>query len=323
MPLAIEFDFATKREREIALADACASCRDGRYCWVDFDGPGVTAAAPFLHSMGLDDLTVETLLEDDERPRFNVFPSCLHFTLREGRFVDGEFRAIGVEVILGPQFLATVHREPAEFLRKTRETYREDFYEHSQTPSFLLFELADHLTHVCRDTLTTMAEKIEAIEVQLFGDPGDEIFLAVSDLIRDLLEFRKMIISAREVFHELATRRSPFISEHTQPFLEKKAVLLERLSADATIEREVLSESLHLYMGMVTYRSNKVLSRLTVISIIFLPLTFLVGVYGMNFGAAESTMPEIRWRYGYLAFWVVVVTLVGALLVFMRRKKWL
>ena len=323
MTLAVEFDFSAKRERTIALADVCAACRDGRYCWIEFDGADVDGAAGWLRSMGLDDLTVETILEDDQRPRFNVFPACLHFTLREGRFVDGDFRAVGIEVILGQRFLMTVHRGESACLRKMRETYREDFQEHSQTPSFLLFELADHLTHVYRDTLTTMTEQIEAIEMQLFGDPGDEIFLTVSDLIRDLLEFRKMIISAREIFHELATRRSPFISESTQPFLEKKGVLLERLSADATTEREVLSESLSLYMGMVTYRSNKVLSRLTVISMIFLPLTFLAGVYGMNFGAAESTIPEVRWRFGYLAFWAVVVTVVASLLVFVRRKRWL
>jgi magnesium transporter len=323
MPLAIEFDFTAKREREIALADACTACRDGRYCWIDLDGEGVDAAAGFLRSMGLDELTVETILEDDARPRFNVFPACLHFTLREGRFVDGDFRAIGIEVILGQRFLVTVHRGESACLRKVRETYREDFHEHSQSPSFLLFELADHLTHVYRDTLSMMTEQIESIEMQLFGDPGDEIFLAVSDLIRDLLEFRKMIIAAREIFHELATRRSPFIAESTQPFLEKKGVLLERLSADATTEREVLSESLDLYMGMVTYRSNKVLSRLTVMSMIFLPLTFLAGVYGMNFGAPDSTIPEIRWRHGYLAFWGLTITLVTGLLVYMRRKRWL
>jgi magnesium transporter len=323
MTLAVEFDFAAKRERTIALADACSACRDGRYCWIEFDGADADSAAGWLRSMGLDELTVETILEDDQRPRFNVFHACLHFTLREGRFVDGDFRAVGIEVILGQRFLMTIHRGESACLRKMRETYREDFYEHSQTPSFLLFELADHLTHVYRDTLTTMTEQIESIEVQLFGDPGDEIFLAVSDLIRDLLEFRKMIISAREIFHELATRRSPFIAESTQPFLEKKGVLLERLSADVTTEREVLSESLSLYMGMVTYRSNKVLTRLTVISMIFLPLTFLAGVYGMNFGAAESTIPEIRWRFGYVAFWVVVVTVVAGLLVYVRRKRWL
>jgi magnesium transporter len=323
MTLAVEFDFAAKREREIAPAEAPAACQNGAYCWIDFEGEDVAAAADFLRSMGLDPLTVESILEDDARPRFNVYPSCLHFTVREGRFAGGTFQAIGVDVVLGQRFLATIPRGQAEFLRRMRETYREDFHEHSQSPSFLLFELADHLTHVYRVTLSMMTDRVEAIEVQLFGDPGDEIFLAVSDLIRHLLEFRKMIISSREVFHELAARRSPFISESTQPFLEKKGVLLERLSADATTEREVLSESLDLYMGMVTYRTNKVLSRLTVLSMIFLPLTFLVGVYGMNFGSPDSTMPELRWRYGYLAFWAVVVALVAAVLIYMRRKRWL
>jgi magnesium transporter len=123
--------------------------------------------------------------------------------------------------------------------------------------------------------------------------------------------------------HELATRKSPFISQTTQPFLEKKGVLLERLSADVTTEREVLSESLNLYMGIVSYRTNQVVTKLTMVSMIFLPLSFLVGLYGMNFGSSESSMPELRWQYGYGFFWFVVGLVVFTLLYWMRRNKWL
>jgi len=324
MTFAIEFDFSNKRERTISLDEVSPEPKAGVYYWVDLENEPKTTSVEILKRMGVDDLTLDMLLDDsDGPPRFNVFQTCLQFTLREARVVDGQFVTVPVQVILGPNIMLTSHKSRVEFLADMKSTFREDFYAHSQSHGFLLFELADHLTHVYRLTLTVISEMIEGIESQLLGETEDEIFREVSDLIRWLLEFRKVIISARETVHELATRKSPFISHTTQPFLEKKGVLLERLGADVTTEREVLSESLNLYMGIVSYRTNQVVTKLTMVSIIFLPLHFLVGVYGMNFGSSESTMPELQWRFGYAFFWTLVLIVVSTLLYWMKRKKWL
>ncbi len=323
MTFAIEFDFHRKQERTISLDEVADQPSDGFYYWIDLEGEPQEVEMAFLARMGLDRTTLDALFDEDGPPRFNVFHSCLHFTLREARVVNEQFRTVPVQVILGLHFMLTSHESSVEFLADMKRTYREDFLAHSQSHGFLLFELADHLTHVYRLTLTEISEQIATIETQLLGETEDEIFREVYDLIRWLLEFRKIIISSRETVHELATRKSPFISQTTQPFLEKKGVLLERLSADVTTEREVLSESLNLYMGIVSYRTNQVVTRLTMVSIIFLPLSFLVGVYGMNFGAAESSMPELRWKHGYLFFWCLVFGVVGSLIYWMRRNKWL
>jgi len=125
--------------------------------------------------------------------------------------------------------------------------------------------------------------------MKLFGDVNDEIFKQVSALSRNILTFRKVLLASRELMHELASRRSPFISETTQPFLDLMAGTLERLGNDLATERDMLSETLNLYMGMTSHRTGHILKRLTMSSIIFLPLTFLCGVYGMNF----QYMPEI------------------------------
>lgn len=137
--------------------------------------------------------------------------------------------------------------------------------------------------------------------------------------MRAILEFSKTVIRAREIFHDLASRLSPFIPETAQPFLEKKARLLDRMSADITTEREVLSESLNLYMGIVTHRTNHYVTRLTVISALFLPLSFLVGVYGMSF----RYMPELKLPYGYAGFRELVLIIVTGMSFFMKRRGWL
>jgi magnesium transporter len=237
--------------------------------------------------------------------------------------IDGSFQNVTLHVIVGDGFLVTVHKHESEMLRRTMRTYSEGFQTAALSPGFLLFELADHLAHVCSHTLTMFEDQIEEIEAELFGKTDDDIFLPVSELIRSLLQFRKAVIASREVIHELATRRSPFVPETTQPHLEKKAVLLERLSSDATTEREVLSEFLTLYMGIISHRTNRVVTQLAIISSIFLPLAFVTGLYGMNFDTKSPwNMPELRHEFGYLGFWIFSGVLVVGMLLWMRLRRW-
>lgn len=322
MTFAIEFDFNTKQERPVALEEIAAVPASGLYYWIDLEGEPKATARGFLERMDIDPLTLDLLFDDDTPPRFNVFSSCLHFMLKEARVVNDDWLTVPVQVVLGSHFMLTSHPARVEFLADIKQTYKEDFHEHSHSPGFLLFELADHLTQGYRLTLNGISEMIEGVQAQILGEAGSEMFHEVNDLIRWLLEFRKIIIATREIVHELATRKSPFVSESTQPFLEKKGVLLDRLSTDVTTEREVLSESLNLFMGIVSYRTNRVVTKLTMVSMFFLPLSFLVGLYGMNFGSPDSTMPELGWKYGYLFFWCVVATIVGLLVYWMRRNKW-
>ncbi len=319
MTFAVALDFKKKTEQKISLDRVSEACGNGDYCWVDFDAVDEAELRDFLLNLGANQQTIEEIIEFDPVSVFNVYPTCLHFTLSEARMVGREFKTIPVHVLLGDGFLVTIHCEHVEFLRRAQQTYREGFNTAALSPGFLLFELADHLAHVFGVTLASFAEQIERIEEQLFGEMSDKIFVEVSELIRSLLQFRKAVISAREIVHDLATRRSPFVTETTQPYLEKKAALMDRLSADATTEREVLSEFLNLYMGIVGHRTNRVVTRLTVISTIFLPLAFLTGLFGMNF----EHMPETKHPLGYVGFWIVSAVLVMSLLLWMRRKKWL
>jgi magnesium transporter len=221
--------------------------------------------------------------------------------------------------VAGVNFLVTFHRKDAEFLHHMKRTYRDDFIKFARTPGFLLYEMGDHLIDGYRRAIGQIADKVEQVQLKLFGQVDDEIFRYVSDLTSDILAFRRLNMASRELLHQLGTRKSPFVSDSTQPFLESMAGTVMRLGGDLTTEREVLNETLNLYMGMVTHRTNKVINRLTVISIIFLPLSFLCGVYGMNL----KGMPEMEWEYGYTAFWTVVILLAGGLLLTMRRLRWI
>ena len=122
---------------------------------------------------------------------------------------------------------------------------------------------------------------------------------------------------ARTSLIELASRRTHLISEATQAALGNMAGALERILQDVLVDREILTQSLSLHMSMVSHRTNQAVSKLTVVSFIFLPLTFLCGIYGMNF----VIFPELRWHYGYLFFWGLCATIVTILLFILRRIR--
>lgn len=319
----VEFDFEARTDRTLEVGDLRASLERGAFCWIDLaHGEAEEAsrgAAECLGQLGINELARAEVLGPDREGRYDVYDDCLHFAVTEAKIAAGRLATSHVDVVLGAGFLLTFRRREAEFVKQMRRTYREDFRKFAKSPGFLLYEIGDHLVDMYRRTQRSFAEVVEQVQLKLFGEVDDDIFRQVAVVTQDLLVFRKVVLASRELMHELATRRSPFVQETTQPFLENMAGTLERLGGDLTTEREVLNETLNLYMGMVSHRTNKVVNRLTVISMIFLPLSFLCGVYGMNL----KNIPETTWDYGYAVFWAVAVLIAGVLLLVMRRRKWL
>ena len=315
----VAFDFTRKLEKSISPAEVPQARAAGLFCWADAEGESVAAIQPLLTSLGFDPAVATEVLQPDRLTAYDVYPDCLHFVVREARLDHGTLTIAPLDLLLNRDSLITFHCQAVELITHLQRTYQEDFLKFSKSPGFLLYEVADHLIEGYRRTLLGFSAAVEQVQLKLFGEVDDGIFQQVAALTRDILAFRRVLLSSRELLHELATRRSPFISETTQPFLEIMAGTLERLGNDLTTERDVLTDTLNLYMSMVSHRSSRLLKRLTTISILFLPLTFLCGVYGMNF----QFMPELHWKYGYAGFWIVVAAIVSALLYLMRRFKWL
>ena len=319
MIFAVELDFETKNERDVTLDQLAESRKNERFCWIDLSGIDVESAHEVLtgYSVNISEPVQQQL--EKNIARVNESEHWMHFQVADVSLNGTGIIISPIDIFLGDGFMMTVHDHDSNVIRGIRESYSRNFRQIAKSPGFLQFELVDHLTRGYTAILGKIAEKTEDIETRLFEVTDDGIFSEVSLLMRAILEFSKTVIEAREVFHDLSTRLSPFIPQTTQPFLEKKAGLLDRMSADITTEREVLSESLNLYMGIVTHRTNHLVTRLTVISALFLPLSFLVGVYGMNF----EEMPELKYDYGYAVFWGVAVSIVSGMTYYMKRSGWL
>jgi magnesium transporter len=313
-----EFDFEGKTERLVPLSDASDAMQRGRFIWIDVEFDSGADARKLLSELALiSEEVLDDALESEPATQHARYDDYIHLVVTGCRLQDVHFDLERVDIVVGAQFLLTLHKGKTAFLESVKLDYRADFVRFAKSPSFLIYELWDHLVDNYLAVQKAFEERVERLQSKLIGDVDDRVFAAVSELGADLLHFRKVVLPARTVLTDLSTRKSLFISEATQPFLGNMVGTLERVLQDLLVDRDILSESLNLYMSMVGHRTNKVMNRLTVVSVIFLPLTFLCGVYGMNF----EVLPETKWPHGYLFFWALTALIVSTLLIIMRRSR--
>jgi magnesium transporter len=316
---AVELDFDSKREGAVALERVRASMDAGRFVWIDIDVSDAGEARAVLAGLGLiGEDAVDAALREEPSTQCARYEDYFQLTVAGCRNRGDDFDLERVSVIMGERFLVTVHRGSVEFLKAVRRDYRSDFVRFAKSPSFLVYEIWDHLIDNYLAMQHLMGERVERLQAELHsGRVDDAVFARISQLGTDLLHFRKVLLPARAVLSDLSTRRTLFLSEATQRFLANMVGSVDHLLQDLLVDRDILSESLNLYMSMVSHRTNQVMKKLTVVSVVFLPLTFLVGVYGMNF----EVLPELRWRYGYLYFWGLVVATVVVVARIIRRGR--
>lgn len=314
----VAFDFKHKTDPVIPIAEAKAAMAEGKFCWIDIDVARVEDARTLLTELGLiAPEIIEDALTREPATQIARYDDYIHLVMSGCRLVGQKFELERVDAVMGAQFLLTLHRGQAVFLETVRKSYHADFVRFAQSPSFMLYELWDHLLDNYLAVHKAFEERVEEVQHTLIGDVDEKVFAEASELGSDLLHLRKIVLPARAVLTELSTRKSPFVSEATQPFLGNMVGTVERVLQDVLVDRDILSGALNNYMSMVAHQTNQVMGKLTIVSFIFLPLTFLCGIWGMNF----DVMPELKWEYGYLVFWGAVISIVVGLVAFMRYIK--
>ena len=315
----VELDFKTKQHRKLTLDEYRQSIADKKFVWIDVDVAQVDEARKLLGK--LDGLCAPEIFEDaltrEPATQIGRYDDYIHLVLSGCRLAGHKFDLERVDVMMGECFMLTLHRGQPVFLEAVRRSYIADFVRFAQSPSFLLYELWDHLIDNYLAVHKKFEERVDELQRSLIGEVDEGVFNEASELGADLLHLRKVVLPARAVLTDLSSRKSPFVSEATQPYLANMVGTIERVLQDVLVDRDILAGSLNNYMSLVAHKTNKVMSRLTVVSIIFLPLTFLCGVYGMNF----DVIPELKWAHGYGYFWGIAGALVVVLVALMRRYK--
>jgi magnesium transporter len=314
----VSLDFKTKQHTKHSLDTFRREMEAGKFVWIDVDISQSEEARKLVASLNLcAPEIVEDAMSREPATQIARYDDYIHLVLSGCRLSGHKFDLERVDAMMGENFLLTLHKGQPVFLEAVRKSYITDFVRFAQSPSFLLYELWDHLIDNYLSVHKRFEERVELVQAQLIGEVKDSVFGEASELGSDLLHLRKVVLPARAVLTDLSTRKSPFVSEATQPYLGNMVGTIERVLQDVLVDRDILSGSLNNYMSLVAHKTNRTMSRLTVVSIIFLPLTFLCGVYGMNF----TVLPEKDWEYGYVYFWALVVAITVGLIWLMRRNK--
>ncbi|MET0413700.1 MAG: magnesium transporter CorA family protein [Polyangiaceae bacterium] len=315
----VAFDFEHKVERALSLSEARQAMADGHFVWLDLLAGNVDEARAILMSFELlDSEVLDAALSKEPATQHARYEHYLHLVVAECLALGSGFELRRLDVLLAERLFLTVHRTPITFLAALRRDYKNDFVRFAKSPSFLLYEVWDHLLDGYLAVQKLMEERVEQVQNELRSEQVDDgVFTRISELGSDLLHFRKIVLPARTVLSDLSTRRSTLLSDTTQSFLANMVGTVEHVLQDLLVDRDILSESLNLHMSLVGHRTNQVMKKLTAVSVVFLPLSFLAGVYGTNF----EVLPELRWQFGYAYFWGTAALMAVVILGVLRRAR--
>ncbi len=276
-------------------------------------------------AFGLHPLALEDVLNTGQRPKSETYDNQLFVVMSLPVRRNGSIITEQVSMFVGSNFVVSFHdglEDPFELVRKRLRNHSGHI--RADGPDHLLYALLDVIIDQGFPVLEDVGEWIEDLEEELLGKPDKATLHAIHHIKRELLLLRRMLWPQREVLNSLLRGDHTLIHENTKTYL--------RDCYDHTIQimdlletyRDIMASMLDVYLSSVSMRLNDVMRVLTVITTLFIPPTFVVGVYGMNFDHAASpwNMPELEWKYGYLFVWLIIVGMMGGMLVYFKRKKW-
>jgi magnesium transporter len=271
---------------------------------------------------------VEDIVNTTQRPKMDVFDDYLYLVLRMHMYEEatGAILSEQVSFILGKNFLLTFQERPGDSFDSVRTRIRNNKGKvRKMGPDYLAYALIDSVIDSFFAVLERTGEEIEDIEEELITEPSSQTMQKIHVLKREMILMRKAVWPMREVISALQRDETPLVSDELSVFL--KDLYDHTIQIIDTVEtfRDVISGMLDIYLSSISNRMNEVMKVLTIFAALFIPLTFIAGIYGMNFNPAASpyNMPELNWFYGYpFALFLMVSTVIG-LLFFFRRKRWI
>jgi len=320
----IDYDESQFQEKEFRSIEECHVLKEKpTVTWIDIDGlHQVELLEKLGECFGLHPLVMEDILNTDQRPKMEDYEGYLYIVIKM-LYADGKTNQIEVEqvsLILGSNFVLSFQEGERDVFDPVRERLRTGKGRlRKMGADYLAYTLLDTVVDNYFAVLERLGEKIELLEEQLVANPASRTLQDLHHLKREMIYLRKAIWPLREVVGGLARGESPLVHQSTTLYL--RDVYDHTVQAIDTIEthRDMLSGMLDIYLSSISNRMNAVMKVLTVIATIFMPLTFLAGVYGMNF----KYMPELEWRYGYPFIWMVMLGTGLFMLLYFRKKKWL
>lgn len=315
-------------EKDIALPDDVREhLTHWPVCWLNVDGLGNEKTLSRLAEIfGLHPLAMEDVVNVHQRAKVEEYGDRLFIVTHMPELKD-HLDTEQLSIFVGKNFVLTFQERPGwDCLEPVRERLRNPASRiRHEAADYLAYALLDAVVDQYFPVLEVYGERVEALEEQVLIRPDRGAVAAIHDVKRDLLHLRRAIWPQREAFNTLLRDPVPHVTDATRIYLRDCYDHTVRIIDLVETYREVCSDLMDLYLSSISQRMNEIMKVLTVISTLFIPLTFVVGIYGMNFNPAASpwNMPEINWYWGYPACLAVMAAITVGQLFFFRRKGWI
>lgn len=267
-----------------------------------------------LHSLLLEDITSE------HQPKAEEYEDYLFFTLKMlYKIKEGEIEYEQISFVLGKNYLLSFQEKEGDPFTSFRDRIRMDQGRvRRKKPDYLLYRLIDIIVDNYYIVLDEVGQQIEQIEEDIYHNPSSKEFQKIQRIKKELIFLRKALYPLRDALSKLIKDESGFIESQNARYFSDIYDHVVHLIDSMDTYKDLTTSLMDIHINTLNTKMNEVMKVLTVISTIFMPLTFIVGVYGMNF----HYMPEIPWKWGYPVIWGVMILIGGAMLRYFKFKKW-
>ena len=291
--------------------------------WLNVEGLGdVDLIASIGYALNIHPLVLEDILNTHQRPRFEEFDNYLYMVLKK-LALEGEGFSVGYEqisILVLDNFVVTFKEKPDDTFTPLKERLENGKGRlRSLGSDYLAYGILDSIVDQGFAILDSLDEIVESTEEKLLGNPSTDTLVTIQRLKRELIHMRKSVSPLREMLAAIVRTDSVLIQEKTNIYFRDVYDHVLRIHESIDSHRDMLSSLLDIYISSVNNRMNEVMKVLTVFASIFIPLTFIAGIYGMNF----EYMPELKWKWAYPTLWTSFVIIPVVLIIYFRRKKWL
>jgi magnesium transporter len=320
----IDYDETHLEERRVDRAEDCLPFKErDSATWINVTGVSDVGIIEAIGTVfGIHPLVMEDIVHTDQRPKVEDFGDYLFIVLRMLHFQNDQLYkgSEQVSLILGRNLVISFLERPADIFDPVLQRLRSGKGRIRKKPSdYLAYVLMDTIIDNYFIVLENLGETIEDLEDELVTDPSPATLQVIQLMKREMIYLRKSVWPLREALSGLQRGESDLITDGVRLFL--RDIYDHTIQIIDTIEtfRDLLSGLLDIYLSSVSNRMNEIMKVLTIMASIFIPLTFLAGIYGMNF----KYMPELGLPWAYPVLWLVMIVTAAGLLLFFKRKRWL
>jgi len=320
---AMDFDLDDVSEVEVSTTeDLLALKKSKKLSWLNIDGlDNVQLMENLATVFKIEHNILSDVMNPSARPKLEEFENGIFVTIKMLQYDDtnDNLKVENLSLIIADNTLISFQEKSSLVFEPIRERIRKHKNKIRTSGSdYLAFALLDVVVDNYIYVIGILGEKIENLEEDMTNDPRKELLDDINTFKRELNFLRKNIKPAREMIMNLVKIESEFIQDENHIHFRELQDNINEASELTDSYREILYDQLNIYHSSMSTKLNEIMRVLTIISVIFIPITFIVGVYGTNF----ENVPELHWHHGYFIMWAVMVSTTLGMLWFFKRKKW-